>query len=197
MLVNGVFPCKGCPRQDSNLRSRLRRAVLYPLSYGGSATEKEYQGSLRWIAWAPGRCRIRGPSCGGSCLFSGCAGCQPPKSMCRPGKHTEAGGSCVGSPRSHSLLRRCLLPSWAGWGKPGLISGRAAVSRPRHIGRRRRAREPRKRGSRTGQPRRGSKPSRRPRPSDRRRSRHRSPPARPRHRRHPRGSRTCRRPCPQ
>ena len=24
-----------CPRQDSNLRSRLRRAVLYPLSYGG------------------------------------------------------------------------------------------------------------------------------------------------------------------
>ena len=25
----------GCPRQDSNLRSRLRRAVLYPLSYGG------------------------------------------------------------------------------------------------------------------------------------------------------------------
>lgn len=26
-----------CPRQDSNLRTRLRRAVLYPLSYGGSA----------------------------------------------------------------------------------------------------------------------------------------------------------------
>jgi hypothetical protein len=26
-----------CPRQDSNLRSRLRRAVLYPLSYGGRA----------------------------------------------------------------------------------------------------------------------------------------------------------------
>ena len=25
-----------CPRQDSNLRTRLRRAVLYPLSYGGS-----------------------------------------------------------------------------------------------------------------------------------------------------------------
>ena len=24
-----------CPRQDSNLRTRLRRAVLYPLSYGG------------------------------------------------------------------------------------------------------------------------------------------------------------------
>ena len=29
-----------CPRQDSNLRPRLRRAVLYPLSYGGSATTK-------------------------------------------------------------------------------------------------------------------------------------------------------------
>ncbi len=26
------------PRRDSNSRSRLRRAVLYPLSYGGPAT---------------------------------------------------------------------------------------------------------------------------------------------------------------
>lgn len=26
-----------CPRQDSNLRPCLRRAVLYPLSYGGSS----------------------------------------------------------------------------------------------------------------------------------------------------------------
>jgi hypothetical protein len=25
----------GCPRQDSNLRACLRRAPLYPLSYGG------------------------------------------------------------------------------------------------------------------------------------------------------------------
>jgi hypothetical protein len=25
-----------CPRQDSNLRTTLRRRVLYPLSYGGS-----------------------------------------------------------------------------------------------------------------------------------------------------------------
>ena len=33
----------GCPRQDSNLRPRLRRAVLYPLSYGGSATKELYQ----------------------------------------------------------------------------------------------------------------------------------------------------------
>jgi hypothetical protein len=24
-----------CPRQDSNLRTRLRRAMLYPLSYEG------------------------------------------------------------------------------------------------------------------------------------------------------------------
>src|SRR5690348_17392271 len=29
-----------CPRQDSNLRSRLRRAVLYPLSYGGGRSEE-------------------------------------------------------------------------------------------------------------------------------------------------------------
>ena len=28
--------CGRRPRKDSNLRSRLRRAVLYPLSYGGS-----------------------------------------------------------------------------------------------------------------------------------------------------------------
>src|SRR5690348_7027111 len=34
-----------CPRQDSNLRTRLRRAVLYPLSYGGSVVGrgKSYQ----------------------------------------------------------------------------------------------------------------------------------------------------------
>jgi hypothetical protein len=28
-------PAVGRPRQDSNLRHRLRRPVLYPLSYGG------------------------------------------------------------------------------------------------------------------------------------------------------------------
>jgi hypothetical protein len=28
------------PRQDSNLRTRLRRAALYPLSYGGWGNEK-------------------------------------------------------------------------------------------------------------------------------------------------------------
>src|SRR5690606_27582473 len=32
------------PRQDSNLRSRLRRAVLYPLSYGGSWTQTRVAG---------------------------------------------------------------------------------------------------------------------------------------------------------
>jgi hypothetical protein len=34
-----------CPRQDSNLRPRLRRAVLYPLSYGGSATSTTLAGA--------------------------------------------------------------------------------------------------------------------------------------------------------
>jgi hypothetical protein len=29
-------PSSLCPRQDSNLRTSLRRRVLYPLSYGGS-----------------------------------------------------------------------------------------------------------------------------------------------------------------
>src|SRR6266508_1672627 len=31
----------GCPRRDSNARSRLRRAVLYPLSYGGSGLNED------------------------------------------------------------------------------------------------------------------------------------------------------------
>jgi hypothetical protein len=30
-------PRKKRPRQDSNLRHRLRRPVLYPLSYGGKS----------------------------------------------------------------------------------------------------------------------------------------------------------------
>jgi hypothetical protein len=34
---------QGRPRQDSNLRTRLRRPLLYPLSYGGSGREKDYQ----------------------------------------------------------------------------------------------------------------------------------------------------------
>jgi hypothetical protein len=33
-----------CPRQDSNLRHRLRRAVLYPLSYGGGKPGKPSSG---------------------------------------------------------------------------------------------------------------------------------------------------------
>src|SRR6201999_2345373 len=32
-----------CPQKDSNLRTWLRRPVLYPLSYGGSVTQKGYQ----------------------------------------------------------------------------------------------------------------------------------------------------------
>ena len=39
--------CTRCPRQDSNLRSRLRRAVLYPLSYGGGKPGKPSSGALR------------------------------------------------------------------------------------------------------------------------------------------------------
>jgi hypothetical protein len=31
------------PQQDSNLRTRLRRPMLYPLSYGGSVPWKGYQ----------------------------------------------------------------------------------------------------------------------------------------------------------
>ena len=35
------------PGQDSNLRSRLRRAVLYPLSYGGRDHRERRRGALR------------------------------------------------------------------------------------------------------------------------------------------------------
>jgi hypothetical protein len=39
-----------CPRQDSNLRTRLRRAVLYPLSYGGlTAAEKATRSARRIV----------------------------------------------------------------------------------------------------------------------------------------------------
>jgi hypothetical protein len=43
--AGGLLPQvrKGRPRQDSNLRTRLRRPMLYPLSYGGSGREKDYQ----------------------------------------------------------------------------------------------------------------------------------------------------------
>jgi hypothetical protein len=34
------------PQQDSNLRTRLRRPVLYPLSYGGPVTSKGYQAGV-------------------------------------------------------------------------------------------------------------------------------------------------------
>ena len=43
------------PQQDSNLRSRLRRPMLYPLSYGGSVTQERVP-AKRPCAWhAPGR----------------------------------------------------------------------------------------------------------------------------------------------
>jgi hypothetical protein len=39
--------CDGRPQQDSNLRTRLRRPLLYPLSYGGWRTSGR-QGVARW-----------------------------------------------------------------------------------------------------------------------------------------------------
>lgn len=40
-----------CPQQDSNLRTCLRRAVLYPLSYGGSVGLAAL-GPLWRVQWA-------------------------------------------------------------------------------------------------------------------------------------------------
>ena len=53
-----------CPRQDSNLRFRLRRPALYPLSYGGG----EGESSNRPVGPADGlgilvRCRRPNPTC--------------------------------------------------------------------------------------------------------------------------------------
>jgi hypothetical protein len=42
----------GRPQQDSNLRTRLRRPVLYPLSYGGSMTPKGYQSGVHRLGQA-------------------------------------------------------------------------------------------------------------------------------------------------
>jgi AcrR family transcriptional regulator len=56
-----------CPRQDSNLRSRLRRAVLYPLSYGGSGLgEFSVRVGGRWGGDDLGYC--------GGRKVAGCAG---------------------------------------------------------------------------------------------------------------------------
>ena len=51
-----------CPQKDSNLRTRLRRPVLYPLSYGGSVvTLKGYQsGRIAWTSICA--LRIRSPN---------------------------------------------------------------------------------------------------------------------------------------
>ena len=40
------------PSKDSNLRTRLRRPVLYPLSYGGSLTQKCYQSGAALVTRA-------------------------------------------------------------------------------------------------------------------------------------------------
>jgi hypothetical protein len=42
-----------CPQKDSNLRTWLRRPVLYPLSYGGSLTEKGYQSTAVGVTRVP------------------------------------------------------------------------------------------------------------------------------------------------
>ena len=42
------------PQQDSNLRTRLRRPMLYPLSYGGSLTQKCYQPGAALVTYARG-----------------------------------------------------------------------------------------------------------------------------------------------
>jgi hypothetical protein len=40
---------QACPRQDSNLRTRLRRPALYPLSYEGADPELYRVGRRPWL----------------------------------------------------------------------------------------------------------------------------------------------------
>jgi hypothetical protein len=47
-----VFRCLECPQKDSNLRTWLRRPVLYPLSYGGSVPQKGYQSATAVVTHA-------------------------------------------------------------------------------------------------------------------------------------------------
>jgi uncharacterized protein YbjT (DUF2867 family) len=54
-VLAGGRPDRGCPRRDSNARSRLRRAVLYPLSYGGSATSNCSRTGARGLQRLPPR----------------------------------------------------------------------------------------------------------------------------------------------
>ena len=50
-------PCfQGCPRQDSNLRTRLRRPMLYPLSYEGGMTHSDATGTCRAPCLRAQRC---------------------------------------------------------------------------------------------------------------------------------------------
>jgi hypothetical protein len=96
-----------CPRQDSNLRTRLRRPLLYPLSYGGVvagvvATGRTLAGWGRWVGQGlgggggggEGGCRgggftRRGEEMGktrthreGRAYASECGGCVRPGACC-------------------------------------------------------------------------------------------------------------------
>ena len=42
--TNFAFTVRRCPRQDSNLRSRFRKPMLYPLSYGSLQASRDVFG---------------------------------------------------------------------------------------------------------------------------------------------------------
>ena len=50
--TTGRRSASGCPQKDSNLRTWLRRPVLYPLSYGGQATPQGYQSAAAVVTRA-------------------------------------------------------------------------------------------------------------------------------------------------
>ena len=106
------------PRQDSNLRSRLRRAVLYPLSYGGQLAAARRR-AVEHCSSAAGRepssildgCRVQRWTSPGRAAMA--ASAQPDHDRCvhATSRSRRAGGhpdqpAAVGRPARRGLLHR-------------------------------------------------------------------------------------------
>jgi hypothetical protein len=96
-----------CPREDSNLRSRFRKPLLYPLSYGGAPWILNLRGRLGTLTPA-GR---RWPRCQAAAQRAGRLQGYLGRMAARHGPPAPAHNTC-----RRSL--RLLVPSYEGRGKP-------------------------------------------------------------------------------
>src|SRR6478672_7453336 len=117
-----------CPRQDSNLRTRLRRPMLYPLSYeGGGWRITGRRPGGRGVFLVPSDSRIVGaPPCTRSCPFGVRGAC--------------VGGDALTSTASPRRVRFLYLV-----GSPARVRGAPPTSCPsrREVLRGRKRRDPR------------------------------------------------------